>query len=90
MILFCDKDGVMDKDKTFKFHAYTKALTEKELSDCNEIIKSANIDTKGNNKEFHNYCVMTREEDRNLYIITALVCGLITLLCVFIMIKSKK
>lgn len=90
LILFCDKDGVMDKDKTFKFHAYTKELTEKELSDCNEIIKSANIDTKGNNKEFHNYCVMTREEDRNLYIITALVCGLITLLCVFIMIKSKK
>ncbi len=92
LILFCDKDGVMDEDKikNFTFHACAKALTEKELADCNEIIKSANIETKGHKKEIHTYCVMTREEDRNLYIITALVCGLITLLCVFIMIKSKK
>lgn len=91
LILFCDRDRIIEKNKgkKIKFHGCAKELNDRERSDCNDIINAGNIDTKNSKKEIYEYCVMTRESDRNLYIIATIISTLITVWCVYVMIKNK-
>ncbi|HII09125.1 hypothetical protein [uncultured Eubacterium sp.] len=92
LILFCDKDGIVEKNKgeKIKFHGCAQELKDKELSDCNEVINTSNIDTKNSNKEIYKYCIMTRETDRNFSLISTIIGVIITVGCVYIMIKNKR